>query len=48
MCSITAQAMERPSNVDVPLPISSNTRRLLDVALRRIFATSFISTIKVD
>ena len=47
MYSITAQAIERPSKVLVPLPISSRIRRLLDVALRRIFATSVISTMNV-
>ena len=40
--------MLRPSKVDVPLPISSRIRRLLDVAFRKIFATSFISTMNVD
>ena len=47
MCSITAQAMDNPSKVLVPLPISSSTRRLFLVALRRILATSVISTMKV-
>ena len=47
MCSITAQAMERPSKVLVPRPISSRIRRLREVALRRMLATSVISTIKV-
>ncbi len=48
ICSITAQAMLSPSKVDVPLPISSSTSRLSEVALRSMFATSFISTMKVD
>ena len=39
--------MERPSNVLVPRPISSNTSRLLLVAFRKILATSVISTINV-
>ena len=47
MYSTTAQAMERPSKVLVPLPISSRIRRLFLVAFRRILATSVISTIKV-
>jgi len=48
MCSTTAHAILRPSNVLVPRPISSRIIRLLDVALRRILATSVISTINVD
>ena len=47
MYSATAQAIESPSYVDVPLPISSNTTKLFAVASFRIFATSIISTIKV-
>ena len=47
MCSMTAQAIERPSKVLVPRPISSRTRRLFFVAFLKIFATSVISTIKV-
>ena len=47
MYSTTAHAMESPSNVLVPLPISSKIRRLFDVAFRKIFATSVISTMKV-
>ena len=38
MCSTTAHAILRPSNVLVPRPISSRIIRLLDVALRRILA----------
>ena len=45
--SSTAQAIESPSKVLVPRPISSSIRRLLLVALFKIFATSVISTIKV-
>ena len=45
--STTAQAIERPSKVLVPRPISSRIRRLFFVAFRRIFATSVISTMKV-
>ena len=40
--------MLKPSNVLVPLPISSRIRRLLGVAFLRILATSVISTINVD
>ena len=47
ICSITAQAMARPSKVLVPRPISSRIRRLLAVAFLRILATSVISTMKV-
>ena len=39
--------MERPSNVEVPLPISSSIIRLFLVAFLRIFDTSVISTINV-
>ena len=42
-----AHAMEIPSKVDVPRPISSRITRLSSVAPRRIFETSVISTIKV-
>ena len=45
--SMMDQARARPSNVEVPRPISSRIRRLLDVAFRRIPATSVISTMKV-
>ena len=45
--SATAQAIESPSYVDVPLPISSNITKLFDVASFRIVATSIISTINV-
>ena len=47
MCSITAQAIESPSKVLVPRPISSRMSRLFFVAFRRILATSVISTMKV-
>ncbi len=47
MYSITAHAMESPSKVLVPLPISSSISRLFFVALLSIFATSVISTINV-
>ena len=46
--STTAQAMDRPSKVLVPRPISSRISSDLVVAFRRMLATSFISTIKVD
>ena len=45
--STIAQAIERPSNVAVPRPISSNSIRLLLEALFKIFEASFISTKKV-
>ena len=48
MYSATAFAMEIPSNVDVPLPISSRMTRLFLVAFLSISATSFISTMNVD
>ena len=48
MYSTTAQAMLRPSKVEVPRPISSRISSDFVVAFRRIFATSFISTMKVD
>ena len=47
MYSTTAQAMLRPSYVDVPLPISSSMTRDLSVAFLRMFATSVISTMNV-
>ena len=40
--------MLMPSKVEVPRPISSNTMRLCRVAFLRIYATSLISTMKVD
>ncbi len=43
-----AQASERPSKVLVPRPISSIRIRLSAVALFRIVAVSFISTMKVE
>ena len=48
ICSTTAQAILKPSNVLVPRPISSNMRRLSGVAFLRILATSVISTMNVD
>ncbi len=48
MYSATAQAIETPSKVEVPRPISSIMIRLRGVALRRIPAASIISSIKVD
>ncbi len=39
--------MEIPSKVEVPRPISSSIISDFDVALFKIFAVSFISTIKV-
>ena len=47
MYSTTAQAMLRPSNVLVPRPISSRMISESAVALRRMFAVSLISTMKV-
>jgi hypothetical protein len=47
-CSATLQAMLRPSKVLVPRPISSRMTRLRSVALLRMLAVSFISTMKVD
>ena len=46
--SATAFAIEIPSKVEVPLPISSRITRLFAVASLSISATSVISTIKVD
>ena len=46
--STTDHAIERPSKVEVPLPISSKINKLFLVALFKIFATSFISTMNVD
>ena len=46
--STTAHAILNPSNVLVPLPISSRIIRLLGVAFLKILATSVISTMKVD
>ena len=46
--STTAHAILSPSNVLVPLPISSRIKRLLAVAFLKILATSVISTINVD
>ena len=40
--------MLMPSKVEVPRPISSKISRLLGVALLRIYATSFISTMNVE
>ena len=40
--------MAMPSNVDVPLPISSRMRSERGVAFFRISATSVISTMNVD
>ena len=47
MYSTTAHAIERPSKVEVPLPISSRIIRLFFVAFLSIFETSVISTINV-
>ena len=47
MYSATAHAIESPSYVDVPLPISSNITKLFLVASFNICATSIISTINV-
>ena len=48
MYSTAAQAMDRPSKVDVPRPTSSSINRLLGVANLRMVAISLISTMKVD
>jgi len=40
--------MLKPSNVEVPRPISSSTTRLRDEALWRMLAVSCISTMKVE
>ena len=45
--SATAHAIDSPSYVDVPLPISSNITKLFLVASFSIVATSIISTINV-
>lgn len=47
-CSATDQAMDRPSNVAVPLPISSRMTSERSVALLMMREVSFISTMKVD
>ena len=43
-----AQAIDKPSNVAVPRPTSSNKIKLCFVALFKILAASFISTKNVD
>ena len=48
MSSVTDQAIERPSKVEVPRPTSSRRINDLEVAERRICATSIISTMKVE
>ena len=48
MYSNTAHAIDNPSRVLVPLPISSMMIRLLFVAFFKILAVSFISTKNVD
>ena len=48
MYSAIDQAIEIPSYVLVPLPISSNNIKLFWLKLFKILAVSFISTIKVD
>ena len=45
---MTAQAMDNPSKVLVPRPTSSSRTRERSVALSRISAVSFISTMNVD
>ena len=45
---MTDHAILRPSNVDVPLPISSRISRELFVAFFKILLTSVISTMKVE
>ena len=46
--SLTDHAIDSPSKVDVPLPISSSKTREFDVAWFSIDAVSDISTINVD
>ncbi|MDT4857258.1 hypothetical protein FQZ97_916760 [compost metagenome] len=46
--STAAQAMDRPSKVAVPRPISSSTTRLRRVARLRMADVSTISTMKVE
>ena len=46
--SLTDHAIDSPSKVDVPLPISSSKTRELDVAWFSIDAVSDISTMNVD
>src|SRR5579885_3225628 len=46
--SATLHAIDSPSNVDVPRPISSRTTSERSVALWMMLAVSFISTMKVD
>ena len=48
MSSVTDQAIESPSKVEVPLPISSNSTNEREVALRKICATSIISIMNVE
>ena len=48
MYSVILQAIEIPSYVLVPLPISSNKIKLRSEILFKILAVSFISTINVD
>ena len=48
MSSVTDQAIDKPSNVEVPRPISSSKTRDCGVALRRMWATSIISIINVE
>jgi len=48
IASATAHAIEIPSKVEVPRPISSRTTRLRDVISCRIAAVSDISTMNVD
>ena len=47
-CSATDQAMESPSKVAVPRPISSRITSEFSVALLMMSEVSFISTMKVD
>ena len=48
MSSLTAHAMDRPSKVEVPRPISSSNTKESVVARRRMWATSIISIMKVE
>ena len=48
MSSVTDQAMDRPSNVEVPRPISSSKTSDRLVARLRMWATSIISIMKVE
>ena len=48
MSSVTDQAIDSPSKVEVPLPISSKRIKDLPVALFSMWATSIISIMNVE